>query len=103
MAIDQWTGAHAAALQHAHHMSIEQFARKLGLSVRGVAEWHRRPAMVPTKTTQQVLDEELARVSAEVRVRFDRHVSGMIGADEPSATAGSAPGNDRPQTAASAI
>lgn len=88
MVIDGWTGADAAALQRACHMSIEQFARQLRMSPRGVAEWHRRPTITLRQSTQQILDAELDRASAEVRTRFERYIGSRSpsGVPDPPAT-----------------
>jgi 8-oxo-dGTP diphosphatase len=69
--VDQWTAAHATALQHALRLTTEEFHDRSGIAVRTIAEWHRQPAIVPRREFQQVLDEMLDRAPPSAHARFD--------------------------------
>jgi transcriptional regulator with XRE-family HTH domain len=73
--VTTWTGRHADALRHALRMTNEDFAEHLGVSVRTVAYWRSRPAMVPIQSMQQLLDVALERASEAQRAQF-RHLLG---------------------------
>ncbi|MFF8589995.1 NUDIX domain-containing protein [Streptomyces sp. NPDC015220] len=81
----QWTGQTAARLQDAFEMTQEQFAGKLGVSVRSVAAWRASPTMVPQPETQRILDTAYRRAGDAVRRRFI-HLS-RIAAPQPEAQA----------------
>lgn len=66
----QWTGEKAARLQDAFEMTQEQFAGKLGVSVRSVASWRAHPRMVPQPETQRILDTTYGMAGDAVRRRF---------------------------------
>jgi 8-oxo-dGTP diphosphatase len=66
----QWTGQTAARLQDAFEMTQEQFAGKLGVSVRSVAAWRANPTMIPQPETQRILDTAFERAGDAVRRRF---------------------------------
>ncbi|NED75350.1 NUDIX domain-containing protein [Streptomyces sp. SID9944] len=66
----QWTGQSAARLQDAFEMTQEQFAGKLGVSVRSVAAWRANPTMIPQPETQRILDTTLGMAGDAVRRRF---------------------------------
>lgn len=67
----RWTGREAAALRQARRMSIRAFAAHLGVAVATVSNWDSRGEHAQLRTeTQQLLDIELARASADVRERF---------------------------------
>ncbi|MGW9397305.1 NUDIX domain-containing protein [Streptomyces sp. NPDC055642] len=68
--VQQWTGQTAARLQDAFEMTQEQFAGKLGVSVRSVAAWRANPTMVPQPETQRILDTAFERAGDAVRRRF---------------------------------
>jgi len=65
-----WTGEAAGLLQTAMRMTNEEFAERLGVSVRTVAGWRERPDRSPTNVTQQILDTALAQASADEQERF---------------------------------
>ena len=50
--ITSWTGAHADALRQALRMTNESFAESLGVAVRTVAYWRKRPHIVPQPPMQ---------------------------------------------------
>lgn len=66
----QWTGQTAARLQDAFEMTQEQFAGRLGVSVRSVAAWRANPTMIPQPETQRILDTAYERAGDAVRRRF---------------------------------
>ncbi|MGW5173169.1 NUDIX domain-containing protein [Streptomyces sp. NPDC004082] len=68
--VQQWTGEKAARLQDAFEMTQEQFAGKLGVSVRSVASWRANPRMVPQAETQRILDTTYRMAGDAVRRRF---------------------------------
>lgn len=81
----QWTGEKAARLQDAFEMTQEQFAGKLGVSVRSVASWRANPRMVPQPETQRILDTTYGMAGDAVRRRFI-HLS-RIAVPQPEAQA----------------
>lgn len=70
--VDQWTGREACALQSALRLSNAAFGRRLGVVERTVAGWHKRPEMVPTAVTQQILDTALSLASESEQLRFEQ-------------------------------
>jgi 8-oxo-dGTP pyrophosphatase MutT (NUDIX family) len=54
--VTQWTGRHACWLQDAFEDTQEEFAARLGVSVRTVAAWHQAPDMVPKLETRRILN-----------------------------------------------
>ncbi|WP_409469096.1 NUDIX hydrolase [Streptomyces sp. HC307] len=66
----QWTGRKAAWLQDAFQMTQEEFANRLGVSVRSVAAWRAHPRMIPQNETQRILDTAYERAGDAVRRRF---------------------------------
>jgi len=74
-AIASWTGERADALRRASRLTNEQFAERLGISVRTVAYWRKRPNMVPQQQTQEILDTALECASERVRELFALIVS----------------------------
>jgi hypothetical protein len=68
--IKSWTGAEADALRHALRMSNEDFAERLGVSVRTVANWRSRPGIVLTPPMQSTMDTALARAPEPARTLF---------------------------------
>ena len=70
MDVEQWTGQKAAWLNEAFDMTQEEFAGRLGVSVRSVANWHASPNMVPQRETQRILDTAYERAGDAVRRRF---------------------------------
>lgn len=83
--VEQWTGQKAAWLQDAFQLTQEEFAGRLGVSVRSVASWHASPNMIPQRETQRILDTAFERAGDAVRRRFI-HLS-RIPAVEPEAQA----------------
>ncbi|MEU5772677.1 NUDIX hydrolase [Streptomyces venezuelae] len=70
MDVTQWTGRHAAWLQDAFEDTQEEFAGRLGVSVRSVASWHKSPDMVPKLETRRILNTAYERAGDAVRRRF---------------------------------
>jgi len=54
-----WTGREADALRHALRMTNEAFAAHLGVAVRTVAAWRKRPDIIPQPRMQETLDGAL--------------------------------------------
>jgi transcriptional regulator with XRE-family HTH domain len=65
-----WTGRLASTLRVAWRLTIEEFADKLGVSVRTVGKWEADPDFTPPLSMQQILDAALDQVPADVRTRF---------------------------------
>src|ERR1022692_667214 len=68
--IASWTGWEADALRQALRMTNERFADHLGVAVRSVANWRKRPDMVPQPQIQEVLDAALERATDRVKAQF---------------------------------
>jgi transcriptional regulator with XRE-family HTH domain len=68
--IASWTGRHADALRQALRMTNESFAEHLGVAVRTVAYWRKRPAMVPLPAIQEALDTVLERAPDRAKAQF---------------------------------
>lgn len=86
--IDQWTGRTVGLLQQAHRMTQEQFAHRLGVSVRALASWLSRPDFAPSKSMQQVLDTALEQTNDMVRARFAANFAPPLPAAPPVADNG---------------
>ena len=65
-----WTGGLASTLRVAWRLTIEEFAEKLGVSVRTVSKWEADPAFTPPLSMQQILDAALDQATDDVRTRF---------------------------------
>lgn len=83
---DGWTGETACALQKAMGLSNEAFAKRLGIGLRTVADWHRKPTIRPQSGMQETLDAALDQAPPAVKARF-------------SALTGDAPEQDTPAEA----
>ncbi|MFF1709282.1 NUDIX domain-containing protein [Streptomyces sp. NPDC058268] len=70
MDVTQWTGRHAAWLQDAFEDTQEEFAARLGVSLRSVASWRHSPDMVPQLETRRILNTAYERAGDAVRKRF---------------------------------
>ena len=68
--IMSWTGAHADALRQALRMTNESFAESLGVAVRTVAYWRKRPDIVPQPAMQEILDVALERAPDRAKAQF---------------------------------
>ena len=75
--IASWTGAQADALREAMRLTNESFADRLGISVRTVAYWRKRPDMIPQRQMQDDLDTALEQSSDKVKARFSLLVGAM--------------------------
>jgi DNA-binding transcriptional regulator YiaG/tetratricopeptide (TPR) repeat protein len=65
-----WTGGDADLLRKSLRMTNESFAEYLGVVVRTVAYWHKRPEMIPTPANQEILDTALERAPDRVKAQF---------------------------------
>lgn len=65
-----WTGRDACTLQSALRMSNQEFADRLGIGLRTVADWHDKPGMRPRPNMQRILDTALTQAPAAARERF---------------------------------
>jgi 8-oxo-dGTP diphosphatase len=70
MVVEAWDGNLAKELQKAFRETQEQFAQRLGVSVRTVGKWHAAPNDELSKHAQQILDVALARAEETVQRRF---------------------------------
>jgi hypothetical protein len=75
--IASWTGSRAHALQQSLRMTNEAFAAYLGMSVRSVAGWHKKPGTVLAQQTQDILDEALERAPDRARAQFAQFLAGL--------------------------
>jgi hypothetical protein len=82
-----WTGRNAQALQTALRLSNEAFAAQLGIAVRTVAAWHKKPDLRPRTEMQQLLDTALARAEPAARDRFAELIGQPVTAAVPVADA----------------
>jgi 8-oxo-dGTP diphosphatase len=78
--VDTWTGRTACALQAALRLTNEEFAERLGLSVRAVAGWHANPEIVPRTEIQAALDTAIEKAGEAVQRRF-----GLLARPAPAA------------------
>jgi hypothetical protein len=88
--IGSWTSREADALRQALRMTSEAFAEHLGISVRTVANWRKRPDIVPEGRTQEILDAALERAPDRVKATFAL----LVG--EGQGTPGSSPDDGNP-------
>jgi len=84
LVITSWTGGQADALRQALRMTNEDFAAHLGVSVRTVAYWRKRPHMVPKLQMQEVLDAALERANDREKAQFSLLVGEMYSAPDSS-------------------
>ncbi|MFC0105599.1 transcriptional regulator [Kibdelosporangium aridum] len=68
--VSGWTGKTAGALQSALRLSNEAFAQHLGIGVRTVAAWHKKPTLRPQSEMQRILDTALEQAPPAVQARF---------------------------------
>ena len=68
--IGSWTGGDADLLRKSLRMTNESFAEYLGVVVRTVAYWHKRPEMTPTPANQEILDTALERAPDRAKAQF---------------------------------
>jgi 8-oxo-dGTP pyrophosphatase MutT (NUDIX family) len=69
--VTQWTGRHACWLQDAFEDTQDEFAARLGVSVRSVASWRKTPDMVPQMETRRILNTAYYEKAGDaVRKRF---------------------------------
>src|SRR4249919_1762473 len=67
----EWTGAQARALRVALRMTVRDFATRLGVAPRTVAQWEARGDTIrPRPELQATLDTALSRASEDERTRF---------------------------------
>src|SRR5262245_52700894 len=91
--VSGWTGRTACALQEAMHLSNEAFARRLGIGVRTVAGWHKKPTLRPQSGMQEILDTALEQAAPAVKERFAALTAGP--ADAAPEPAGATKAQDR--------
>src|ERR1700720_2219929 len=68
--IAEWTGGHADLLRQSLRMTNESFAEYLGVAVRTVAYWRKRPETVPKPAIQETLDAALERAPDRAKAQF---------------------------------
>jgi hypothetical protein len=81
--VTSWTGAHADALRQSMRMTNESFAEYLGVAVRTVAYWRKRPEMVPGVANQEILDAALERAPDRAKAQF-AVLLGQVAGDAPA-------------------
>lgn len=68
--VAQWTGGNADVLRRSLRMTNESFADYLGVAVRTVAYWRKRPEMIPQPHIQEVLDTALDKAPERAKAQF---------------------------------
>jgi hypothetical protein len=88
--ITTWSAGHADALRQALRMTNESFAEHLGVAVRTVASWRKRPEIVPQPAIQETLDAALERAPDRAKAQFALLVAAVPADTEaPSGDTGS--------------
>lgn len=85
--VASWTGAYADALRQSLRMGNESFAEYLGIGIRTVAYWRKRPEMVPQPRMQDILDTALDKAPDRAKAHFANLVSEIskeAASDDPS-------------------
>lgn len=72
--ITSWTAGHADALRQSLRMTNESFAEYLGVAVRTVAYWRKRPEIIPKPWMQETLDTALDRAPDRAKAQFAKLV-----------------------------
>jgi 8-oxo-dGTP diphosphatase len=67
---ESWTRAAATRLQFALRLSNDDFAHRLGVAPRTVANWHAQPERVPRPEMQRALDTAFDLAPADAKARF---------------------------------
>src|SRR5258708_5858670 len=80
--VTSWTGGDAHALQRSLGMTNESFAAYLGVSVRSVAGWHRKPGTIPAQATRDILDSALERAPDRAKAQFATLLAGQAEAGQ---------------------
>jgi hypothetical protein len=83
--VTSWTGGDAHALQQSLDMTNESFAAYLGVSVRSVAGWHRKPGTIPAQATRDILDSALERAPDRAKAQFATLLAGQAEAGQRAA------------------
>jgi DNA-binding transcriptional regulator YiaG len=68
--VASWTGGQADLLRQSLRMTCESFAEYLGVAVRTVAYWRKRPETIPKAAIQEALDTALERAPDRVKAQF---------------------------------
>ena len=68
--VSTWTGQLASTLRAAWRLTIEDFADRLGISVRTISKWEADQAFMPPPSMQQILDTALEQAPPQVKDRF---------------------------------
>jgi DNA-binding transcriptional regulator YiaG len=68
--VASWTGGQADLLRQSLRMTCESFAEYLGVVVRTVAYWRKRPETIPKAAIQEALDTALERAPDRVKAQF---------------------------------
>ena len=68
--ITRWTAGQADVLRQALRMTNESYAEHLGVAVRTVAYWRKRPGIVPQSAIQETLDAALDRAPDRAKAQF---------------------------------
>jgi DNA-binding transcriptional regulator YiaG len=65
-----WTSGHADTLRRALRMSNQSFAEYLDVAERTVANWRKRPDIIPQPQIQKILDAALERAPDRAKAQF---------------------------------
>jgi hypothetical protein len=68
--VETWTAGRADALRRALRMTNESYAEYLGVAVRTVAYWRKRPEIIPQQVNQEILDTALERAPDRAKAQF---------------------------------
>jgi hypothetical protein len=77
--VGTWSVGQADALRQALHMTNESYAEYLGVAVRTVAYWCKKPEIIPQPAIQETLDTALERASDRAKARFDQLMGTITG------------------------
>ena len=68
--VTEWTDVEIRALRKARRMTLDDFSKHLGISVRTIHHWEHGTRNTPVPRNQQILDTSLAVAPPDVRARF---------------------------------
>ena len=68
--VASWTGGQADLLRQSLRMTNESFAEYLGVAVRTVAYWRKRPEIIQIPAIQETLDAALERAPDRAKAQF---------------------------------
>jgi WD40 repeat protein/transcriptional regulator with XRE-family HTH domain len=85
LGVQQWTGRDVIALRHALRQNKREFARRLGVTHRTIANWENGGNIAPF--SESLLDRALANSTEDVKQRFEQYLNGDSGSGDMRASA----------------